>query len=140
MFPPVIADRLIFRFKFWADDTVYKGMRHRFELYRHVASFSKTNRQQAYSLGTDLCQHNKPAVITSSESGYDVWVSLRSPLDPVQEVLVMSPETSASQSKKIHPDKNNSAVHPTTDVRPTAKGVHHSGATIPERALWHVHA
>jgi len=102
MFPPVISDRLIYRFKFWANDAMQDGMRHHHELYRHVAIFSRENRQQAYSLGTDLCQHDAEAVITSSEKGYDVWVSLRSPLQPLPTPLAI-PEKMVMSSAMVMP-------------------------------------
>ncbi|WP_106259604.1 hypothetical protein [Stenomitos frigidus] len=78
MFPAIIPARLVSEFKFWDGDNVHQGMRYGTNLYRCVASFPLSQQQQAYSLGTNLCEQNQQAALTKSKAGYTVWLSLRS--------------------------------------------------------------
>ncbi|MBD1863870.1 MULTISPECIES: hypothetical protein [Trichocoleus] len=79
MLLPVIPELTIHRFKFLgAQGDLQDGMRHRSELYRHVASFEIEQHRQAYALGIDLAQHGGKTVLTRSQGSCAVWVSLRS--------------------------------------------------------------
>lgn len=77
MLPSIISERLIYKFTFWDNGELHQGMRCSTGLYRRVADFELTQSQQAYSLGTALCQQQQ-AVLTKTEIGYAVWLALRS--------------------------------------------------------------
>ncbi|XGV94555.1 MAG: hypothetical protein ACAF41_17595 [Leptolyngbya sp. BL-A-14] len=79
MFPAIIPNRLVHEFQFWEDGAIKRGMRYGIELYRCVTTFPLTQSQQAYSLGTTLCEYQQQAILTKSIEGYTVWLSLRSP-------------------------------------------------------------
>jgi hypothetical protein len=78
MFPAIIPARLVHEFKFWDGGNVHQGMRCGTNFYRCVASFPLNQPQQAYSLGTNLCEQHQQAALTKSKAGYTVWLSLRS--------------------------------------------------------------
>lgn len=90
MYPALMAEKLIHRFRYWADGTIQIGMHQGRDLYRQVASFPLLQRQQAYQLGLDLAQQGQAVVLTHAYHSYVVWVALRSTVStqPPQAALL----------------------------------------------------
>ena len=77
MFPSVLPEPFIHRFKFWSEGAVQEGMYTKNELYRLIATFPVESREKAYRLAVDLSQHGQSIIISCSEQHYTVWSSLR---------------------------------------------------------------
>ncbi len=89
MFPNVIPESVISRFKYW-DDTVKEGMFFQNRLYTPIRRFNSKERLAAYDMGCQISGQGVKVCISVVESGarsgYVLWQELRSHL--------LSPSTS----------------------------------------------
>lgn len=77
MSPSVLSEDLVRRFKYW-NDGIQEGMNHNGELYALVRSYSLKARLQAYELGCSMSETGIDTCVTCSNSGYTVWMNLKS--------------------------------------------------------------
>lgn len=77
MLPSVINENLVQLFKYWSEG-VKEGMNHQGELYAHVRSYPSDARLQAYELGCEMAQKGMQICVTCSQSGYKVWMNMKS--------------------------------------------------------------
>ncbi|NJR61927.1 MAG: hypothetical protein HC769_25725 [Cyanobacteria bacterium CRU_2_1] len=74
----LINEALVSPFKFWSTGQIQQGMRFRNELFRYIAKFERTHRQQAFDLAWIHSQNDASVVVTVTQLHYTVWESLRS--------------------------------------------------------------
>ncbi|MGK7903288.1 MAG: hypothetical protein AB4352_18145, partial [Hormoscilla sp.] len=62
---------------YWSEG-IKEGMNHKGELYAHVRSYPSGARLQAYELGCEMAQKGMDICLTCSQSGYKVWMNMKS--------------------------------------------------------------
>lgn len=77
MSPSVLSENLVRRFKYW-NNGIQEGMNHNGELYALVRSYTLKARLEAYELGCSLSEKGIDTCVTCSNSGYAVWMNLKS--------------------------------------------------------------
>lgn len=77
MLPLVINENIVQLFNYW-NEGIKEGMNHKGELYAHVRSYPSDARLQAYELGCAMAQKGMQICVTCSQSGYKVWMNMKS--------------------------------------------------------------
>ena len=77
MLPSVVDEKLVRWFHYWNGDLCY-GMFNGKELFALSQAYSPSNRLAAYEAAYALAEKGAVICITASQTGYTVWVSLRS--------------------------------------------------------------
>ncbi|MBC6479584.1 MAG: hypothetical protein GDA56_19200 [Hormoscilla sp. GM7CHS1pb] len=77
MLPSVINENIVQLFKYWSEG-IKEGMNHKGELYAQVRSYPSDARLQAYELGCEMAHSGMDICLTCSQSGYKVWMNLKS--------------------------------------------------------------
>ena len=77
MLPTVLEESPLQQFNFYDGVQVAKAVVVANGVYRHIALFSNTQRNQAYKICMKLTSNGYATLITVSEAGYRVWVDVR---------------------------------------------------------------
>jgi hypothetical protein len=77
--PTTIQEQGVSLFRFYQTGNLREGMKYEGELYGLVHRFNIVHRLPAYQLAWALTEQGIPFILTTSESRYGIWISLRSP-------------------------------------------------------------
>jgi hypothetical protein len=76
--PPIINESEVSPFKFWFNDGIQDGMYYQSDLFHRLLSVDSSRRAQLYHYACKLAQTER-IVVTASDKGCSLWISLRSP-------------------------------------------------------------
>ncbi len=78
MLPKVLRETDIRVFRFWFNGALQDGVHHSNELFYRALAVQAENRTRLYHLGCKLSQKGGSTLITISDQGNSLWISLRS--------------------------------------------------------------
>jgi hypothetical protein len=78
MLPKVVRETDVHIFKFWFDGALQDGLHYDNELFYRALAVESVQRTRLYHLGCKLSEKGGTALVTLSEQGSSLWLSLRS--------------------------------------------------------------
>jgi len=78
MITSTISEDKVSIFKYWNNDGIQEGMNYKGQLYALVRSYPAEYQLDACELGCDLADKGMEVCLTSSLTGYRVWINLKS--------------------------------------------------------------